>query len=319
MDLSIVIVNWNTRDLLARCLESVAGAAPALTREVLVVDNASTDGSAALVRERFPWVRLFENPENVGFARANNQGIRESSGRYILLLNPDTELRPGALETLVQFMDQHPRVGAAGPRLLNADGSLQLSCQPKPTLFRETWMLFRLERRWPVGYYVMEKWDSAVPRPVDVVKGACLIMPRDIILQVGLLDEDYFLYAEELDLCERVRRAGYEIYWVPTAVVSHLGEQSTQQMPESSFLFLYASKHLFFRKHYGTAAGAIFRLILLLSTLPRILLGRFARGHRQGAARLYRLLARAIVSGEFERAAWQQSLRAGGSCKEVQA
>ena len=171
MDLSIIIVNWNTRELLARCLQSVgsgfefrvarsAGQSATcnpqpVTYEVFVVDNASTDGSAQMVRERFPWVRLTANSENVGFARANNQAIRKSKGRYVLLLNPDTEVHPGALETLTRFMDTRTKAGAAGARLLNPDGTLQAWCYPAPTLSREFWRLFYLDVFWPYGRYDM--------------------------------------------------------------------------------------------------------------------------------------------------------------------
>jgi len=269
-----------------------------------------------MVRQFFPEVRLIENSRNVGFARANNQGICLSQASYILLLNPDTEVRSGTLETLWHFMEEHPTAGAAGARLLNGDGTLQLSCQPRPTLWREAWMCFLLEKLWPLGYYVMNRWDITVPRQVDVVKGACLIIPRSVTEQIGLLDEDYFLYAEELDYCERIRRAGYEIFWVPQAVVSHMGQQSTKQMPEASFLLLHVSKHLFFVKHYGQLAGTIFRLIVLLGALPRIVWSYLARGNRRSAARGYRQLARAIFSGEFQSADWQQSLRRPPNCEE---
>lgn len=318
MDLSIVIVNWNTRDLLAQCLESIISSQISvarhkaadltaddwlLTTEVFVVDNASTDGTAQMVRERFPWVRLIENRKNVGFACANNQAIRQSTGRYVLLLNPDTELQPGALETQVRFMEEHPQAGAAGARLLNADGTLQISCQPRPTLFREAWMLTHLDKHLRLGSYDMDKWDIATPRKVDVVKGACLIAPREVLFQVGILDEDYFLYAEELDLCARIQCAGYGVYWVPSAVVTHLGEQSTCQMPESMFLELYLSKHKFFYKHEGWIAGLGFKLILLATAIPRMTLGPLAylrpqpqRSDWLTKARLYRRLVASLLS-----------------------
>jgi len=312
MNLSIIVVDWNTSDLLAQCIESVYAHQLGGAFEVFVVDNASTDGSAQMMRERFPWVRLIENKENVGFARANNQAIRQSSGSYVLLLNPDTEVQPGTLETLVRFMDGHPEAGAAGARLLNPNGTLQISCQPRPTLFREMWMLLHLDEHLHLGSYDMSTWDIATPRKVDVVKGACLIAPREVLFQVGLLDEDYFLYAEELDLCARIQRAGYAVYWVPSAVVTHWGGQSTCQMPEPMFLRLYLSKLKFFQKQQGWIAGLGFRLLLLVAAMPRIVLILLAylrpqpqRDDWLRKARLYRHLVLSVLSGQFSRAVGQ--------------
>ncbi len=284
-DLSIIIVSWNTRELLARCLASVLAQASALDRaitearpslQIVVVDNASNDGSARLVRARFPQVQLVANTDNVGFARANNQAISLCTGRYILLLNPDTEVQPGALEALVTFMDRHPRAGAAGARLLDEDGSLYPSCTPAPTLLREFWRLFHLDAVWPVASYQMRRWELTVPREVDVVQGACLILRREALDQVGLLDEDYFIYSEEVDLCHRLRRQGWQLWWVPQAVVTHHGGQSTRQVAQAMFLRLYQGKVLYFRKHYGRGAGRIYKLILLAATLGRLSLAPLA-------------------------------------------
>ncbi len=295
--------------MLERCLTALADnlkTAKYLNVETFVVDNASSDGSPVLVSEHFPWVELVENQANVGFSKANNQGIRKSQGRYILLLNPDTELHPQALGTMISFLVDHPEVGAAGARLLNSDGSLQLSCQPRPTLFREAWMLILLDRYFRFGSYDMSQWDCSRARQVDVVKGACLITPRDVLFKVGLLDEDYFLYAEELDLCTRIQRAGYPIYWVPTAVVTHHGEQSTSQVSDEMFQELYVAKHRFFCKQYGWLAGLAFKLILLISAVPRVIFGLFAylrpksgRGQWQKRAQLHYRLALSILTGRF--------------------
>ena len=210
MKLSIIIASWNTCDLLAACLQSICRSSSPqtlLSSETFVVDNASTDGSTSMVRRDYPWVRLLENNNNVGFARANNQAIEESCGQYLLLLNPDTELRPGALEALVRFTDGCPRAGAVGPQLLNPDGSLQPSCSLAPTLSREFWRLLHLDVLYPYGSYRMTRWPLDNPRPVDVVQGACLLMRRDVIEQIGVLDAGYFMYTEEVDLCCQIRKA----------------------------------------------------------------------------------------------------------------
>jgi len=267
IDLSILIVNWNTRDLLAGCLESVGRP---LAAEVVVVDNASTDGSAQMVRERYPWVRLIENAENVGFAAANNQAILQSQGRYALLLNSDTEVYPGALEELVRFMEAHPQAGGCGARLLNADGSLQTSCYPMLTPGREFWRLLFLDRLWPRSSYVQKRWDPETPHPVEVIKGACFLLRRAALEQVGLLDERYFMYTEEFDLCYRLAQAGWQLWWVPRAVVTHYGEASSKQMAEAMYVQLYRSKIQFCRKFGGARQANHFKRLLRLAYGPRL-------------------------------------------------
>jgi GT2 family glycosyltransferase len=277
--LSIIIVNWNTRELLAQCLESVSDEIRELHPlrvETLVVDNASCDGSAQMVRGRFPWVHLIENPTNVGFAQANNQAMGQCNGRYVLLLNPDTEVKPGALEALIRFMDAHPKTGGAGARLLNPDGTLQPSCYPAPTLSREFWRLFHLDALRPYGVYHMADWDLDRPRSVDIVQGACMILCREALNQVGLLDAEYFIYSEEVDLCHRLKQAGWHLCWMPQAQVVHYGGQSTQQVAAAMFLQLYQGKILYFRKHYGRLTTQVYKLILIATSLARLLISPLA-------------------------------------------
>ncbi len=306
-DLSIIIVNWNTRELLAACLTSVEGCRLQVTGpevqpstcnlklETIVVDNASSDGSAAMVRERFPWTRLIENAENVGFARANNQGIREATGRYVLLLNPDTVAHPGALEALVAFMDAHPEAGACGARLLNSDGSLQPACHPMLTPGREFWRLLFLERLWPRATYPIARWDTVTPRRVEVIKGACLLLRRDALDQVGVLDDSYFMYTEEVDLCYRLIQADWELWYVPAAVVTHYGEASSRQVAEAMYLQLYRSKIQFYRKFGGAQRARLAKALLSLAYAPRWLAaavgGLFSARVRPYARTSRRLLA----------------------------
>ena len=278
--LSIIIVNWNTRDLVMQCLASVYANSPDKT-EVIVVDNASTDGSAAAVSSRFSQVRLIQNRENVGFAQANNQAIQECTGRYVLLLNSDAQVLPGGLETLVQFMKTHPEAGAAGARILNPDGSLQLSCYPAPTLTRELWRLLHLDTLWPYGEYRMTGWNLETPREVETMLGACLILRREALDQTGLLDSDYFMYSEEIDLCYRLRRKGWHLYWMPLAQVTHYGGQSTQQVASKMFLQLYQSKILYFRKHHGRLSALVYKLILLFTSVLRVVISPMAWLERQ--------------------------------------
>jgi GT2 family glycosyltransferase len=277
--LSIVIVSWNTRELLAKCLESVLDEIRALYPlpvETLIVDNASKDGSAQMVRDRFPWASLIENRTNVGFAGGNNQAIPHSKGRYVLLLNPDTEVRPGAFRKLIQFMEAHREAGGAGPRLLNPDDTLQPSCYPAPTLTRELWRLFHLDAIRHYGTYCMSDWDPQENRAVDTVQGACLILRSEVLDQIGLFDDEYFIYSEEVDLCFRVRQAGWRLYWVPQALVVHYGGQSTQQVAAEMFLRLYQGKVIFFRKHYGRLATASYKLVLATASLARLAISPLA-------------------------------------------
>ncbi len=233
------------------------------------MDNASADGSVEMVQEQFPSVRLLPNPENLGFARASNQAIELSRGRYVCLLNSDTEVCPGALETLVAFMDAHPRAGACGPRLLNADGSLQPSAHPMLTPERELWRLLFLEGVRPRATYPMNKWGVAAARLAEAIKGACLLLRRAALDQVGLLDESYFMYTEEVDLCYRLTQAGWQLWWVPQAEVVHHGEASSRQAREEMYLQLYRSKTQFFRKFGGEKQARRFKHYVRLVYAPR--------------------------------------------------
>lgn len=272
MDLSVVIVNWNTRELLAQCLGSIYRALPRAEFEIFVVDNASSDGSPAMVNEQFPQTHLVVNEQNLGFARANNQAIRVCEGRHVLLLNSDTIVLPGAFDALVDFMDSHPQTGASGARLLNADGSLQYSCSPAPSLIGEFKRLFHLPGVRPDGYYPMHEWNQDQPRQVDVILGACLMLRRQVLNQVGLLDEEYFMYSEEVDLCTRIRAAGWELYWTPQAQVVHLGGQSTRQVSDAMFLRLYQAKLIYFRKQHGHWKAFLYKLIIMAAAIFRLLL-----------------------------------------------
>lgn len=245
-----------------------------------------------MVRERFPGVRLIENRENVGFAQANNQAVAQCQGEYVLLLNPDTEVKPAALTELVAFLDANPAAGAAGSRLLNPDGTLQPSCHPAPTLSRELWRLFHLDRLRPYGRYNMHTWDMAQPREVDVLQGAALAVRKDILDEIGFLDGDYFMYSEEVDLCFRIQRAGWRLYWVPASRVVHYGGQSTSQVAENMFLHLYLGKLKYFRKHYGRLAGAVYKVILLLASVVRLMITPLAWLQKPPRRRQNFLLAR---------------------------
>jgi GT2 family glycosyltransferase len=279
--------------MLANCLRSVYEAADNLAIEALVVDNASADGSAAMVREQFPQTHLIENRENVGFARANNQALVLSHAPYVLLLNSDAEVKPGALAALLSFMDAHPQAGAAGPYLLNADDTLQTSCYPMLTPWREFWRLSFLDTLVRRVTYPMDRWDVHTPHEVEVLMGACFLLRRAALEQVGLLDERYFMYTEEVDLCYRLAQAGWKLYWVPQAHVTHYGEGSTRQVAEAMYVQLYRSKVQFYRKTGGQRRARLFKVLLTLAYLPRVvvaLVGGLASSSVAVRAHTYRRL-----------------------------
>ncbi|OGO36020.1 MAG: hypothetical protein A2W35_15030 [Chloroflexi bacterium RBG_16_57_11] len=277
MILSVIVVNWNTGDLLRRCLESIYADLADIQAEVLVVDSASTDRSLIATQEQFPQAHYLRTQVNIGFGSANNLALRQAKGDYLLLLNPDTLVHPGAINTLLDYMGQNQNVGASASRLLNADGSLQYSCSAEPTLGREFLRMFHLGRVRPDGYYPMETWDLTSPRRVEVILGACMLLRRTALDQAGLFDERFFMYSEEVDLCRRIRLAGWDIYWFPQAIITHYGGQSTRQMAAEMFVQLYRAKIEFFRKHHGPLQASLYKLILCFSGLPRLILAPVGR------------------------------------------
>lgn len=265
MDLSIVIVNWNTRDLLAQCLRSVYDTAGDLALEVFVVDNASSDGSADMVRREFPQVKLIENAENVGFARANNQAIRLSSGRYVLLLNSDAVIMTRAIQAMVSFMDEHDDVGLVGPELLDSSGRSQLSWAAFPTVLSEL-LGYHSRARKPLRAGANQDL-SLTAYEVDWVAGACLLVRMETVKEVGLMDERFFLYSEETDWCHRIRASGWGVVFLPEAKVVHLEGRSSAQLSDEGLLLLYSSKILYARKYFGKLGSIFLKLGLLLRLL----------------------------------------------------
>ena len=250
IDLSVIIVNWNTRDLLVRCLNSITQATQRMKAEVFVVDNGSSDESGRTVKERFSEVILIENETNLGFAGANNQVLRRSKGDYLLLLNPDTQVKEGAVQKLISLMEAHPDVGITGVQLLNSDGSKQNSFANFPSLATE--LLNKSFLRWLFPKRFPGKGrDYPEPIEVDSVIGACMMVRRDALDQVGLLDEDYFLFLEETDWCYRMKRAGWKIYHVPQTEVYHFQGKSAETVKKRARVEFYRSRYHFFKKNRG--------------------------------------------------------------------
>lgn len=275
-DLSVIIVNWNTRDLLKKCLKSIIKNISGMSYEIIVVDNNSSDGSCQMVEREFPQVRLIRNKENLGFARANNQAIKRSQGKYILLLNPDTIVLNRALNKMVEFMNAHLQIGALGARLLNPNGTLHPSCRRFPTLataFFENTFLDRLfPRNRIIGRYKMGYWDHDDIREVDQPMGACLMVRRKTIDQIGLLDEQFYMYYEEVDWCYRIKKAGWKIYFIPQAQIIHYAGQSVAVADIGGILVEYRrSMYKFYSKHFkNKVILVILKGLIILGAILRV-------------------------------------------------
>ena len=272
VDISVIIVSYNTCGYLRDCLWSLRADGDAPPHEVFVVDNGSADGSVAMLRAEFPEVVVIETGENLGFARANNKALRQMHGRTALLLNSDTRVTPGALKTLLGVLDAHPNAAAVGPRLLNHDGSLQRSCYKFPApgrAFGDQLFLTALLANHPrLGDH--RRWAHDAPQAVDFVIGAALLVRADILPEVGLLDESFFMYAEETDWCYRMHRAGYEVRFTPDAEVVHYGGGSGQAMPGRVFVEFSRGQRRFYRKHYGPAGAMALRVSLVLGAILHV-------------------------------------------------
>lgn len=263
MDLSVCIVNWNTCQDLARCLESLQRDQGPLEYEVWVVDNGSRDGSVQMVQKQFPGVHLLVNSTNVGFSAANNQALRACRGRYAFLLNPDTVVHEGSLGRLVGFLDRHPEAGVVGVKLLNPDGSVQYSCRTFPTvgavIFRGTLFGWLFPRNRATRDYLMQDWPHDQVRRVDWVSGAGMAVRRSLWERIGLLDERFFMYCEDMDFCRRAQEAGWSVYFFPGAVVTHIIGRSSDQNLTAMILQFHRSMYLYFDKYYGARYGEVGR------------------------------------------------------------
>jgi len=314
VDVAVVIVSWNVRPLLADCLKSILESPGArvpsdggleldgLSLSIWVVDNASSDGTVEMVREAFPRVRLIANKSNLGFTRGNNLVLKHCrDARYVLLLNPDTRLTVdergrNALTHMVAYMDEHSDIGLLGPQLCFADGTLQSSRRRFPTLMTAVMESTLLERwfpenRWARAYHMTDVPPDSV-QDVDWLVGACMLVRREVIDQVGLLDERFFMYSEELDWCRRIAKAGWRRVYYPGACVIHYEGQSSGQVVAERQRHFDTSKIQYFAKYHGRWAAELLRVFLLLTYVW--LLGeeglKYLLGHKR-AMRLSRIRA----------------------------
>ncbi len=274
-DLSVIIVNWNTKKLLLNCIESFYRTTKGLSFEIFVVDNGSQDGSVDSVGRTFPEIELIQNQENLGFARANNDALRKSTGRYALLSNTDVILKDGAIEALAEFMDRNPDVGIAGGQLLNGDGSKQNSFDNFPSLATEVINKSLLRILFPTRY-PSKRVSYSSPIDVHSVIGACMIVRSQAIREVGLLDEDYFFFMEETDWCYRMKRRGWRVCHVPRAEIIHLQGRTANLVKDRAKIEYYRSLYLFFKKHQGRAQSTILRSFLFFRFCVDFLLTLFS-------------------------------------------
>lgn len=275
-NVSVVIVNWNTRDLLRQTLATLYSETQGINFETIVVDNGSTDRSAEMVRDEFPAVRLISSPVNLGFAGGNNLGFCECRGNYILLLNSDTITLPSTLPGMKALLDKHPEAGCVGCRHLNEDGSLQRSMDTFPSLMNDFLSYTDLHRLEIFKPYLLRNFawwsDHDVEREIDWVNGACMMVRREILDEVGMLDEGYFIYAEEVDWCYRIKQAGWRIFFTPNAEIIHLGGKAMDRVPDKRIILKYKGQYRFYSKHYTTWKRVVFRLLVSMIALLRIFL-----------------------------------------------
>ncbi len=285
LTLSIAIVNWNTRQLLIGVLESIFGAPPTFELEVIVVDNASSDQSAEAVISKFPQVTLIANQNNRGYAEGNNQAIEASTGKFVLMLNPDVILPEGALERAVKFMQDRPQAGALGVRQIHPDGKLQRSVRGFPTPAAICWELVGLSRLFPknqkFGAYRMTwfGYDSIVE--VDQPMGAFLLIRREALEQVGLLDLKFPIFFNEVDWCLRCKRAGWKIYFTPEVEIIHYGGASTMQVGASMAWESRRGLLAFYGKHYRSPLLYPLRLLIAIASYPHAWLQSRQRNNKK--------------------------------------
>ena len=277
MDLSIIIVNWNSKDYLQKCIASILVWTTDINYEIIVIDSASYDGCEEMLRQHFPQVRFIQSDKNLGFAKANNVAFAVSLGQYLLFLNPDTEIDIPAVNIIYDNMQKLPNAGAIGCKMLNVDRTVQTSCiQSFPTIINQVLDSEFLRKVWPKSAL----WGNAPlfsaqmrPEQVEAIAGACIMVKRSIFEQVGFFSEDYFMYAEDLDLCYKIRQAGYTNYYIPDAAVIHFGGGSSGKGPSDfAAVMMRESLWRFMKKNRGNIYGMAYRASILISAIGRLLL-----------------------------------------------
>ncbi len=275
MDLSIIIVTYNSKKFIQRCINSLLASLPNLAREIIVVDNASQDGSIDLVRKDFPEIKLISNIRNLGYAKACNQGIKEAKGRYIFILNPDTGLSEGSLEGMIKFMDEHHRYGILGPKLLDKDGKMQFSCRAFPsysTAFFNRYSL--LTKIFPKSKYaeryLKTSWPHDSIQETDWVSGAAMLIRKDCLNQIGNFDEDFFMYCEDIDICQRAKKNGWQVFYYPCLAFTHFIGGSIRNTSHLTIIWHHRSIWRYYKKYLK--ANIFWDAFFFVTTFTRAIL-----------------------------------------------
>jgi GT2 family glycosyltransferase len=269
VDLSVVVVTWNAKKFVDENFGSILADLHGISSEVIAVDNASTDGTADMISERFPAVDLIRSSKNLGFSNANIVAIKKSTGKYVCLVNPDVRVLPGCFSKLMDYLEKNPKVGVVGPKTFNADGSLQRSCMRAPSVWISFCRAFALDKtplgRTPLfGGISMEDFDHDTTREVDVLNGAFLMIRRTAMDQVGLIDERFFMYGDDLDWCVRFGKAGWPVMFYPQAEIVHYGGGVTAKAPLYFYVEMHKANLQYFQKHHSWLAQRGFLAALLL-------------------------------------------------------
>jgi GT2 family glycosyltransferase len=262
VDVSISITNYNTKEILVECINSIKETVRDHSVELIVVDDASNDGSAALILNKYPEIKLIRNNANLGYVRSNNAGMKASNGRYVMSLNADTKVLVRSIDALIDFMDKTSDAGAVGPKLLNGDGSIQMQCRRGfPTPSNSIFYFLGLSRLFPgsktFGAYLLTYLDDASTSEVDSLCGAAMMVRREVIEKVGLMDESYYMYGDDIDWCYRIKRAGWKVYYLPEAEIVHFGGRGGSRFKSYRNIFeFHRAMAVFYRKHYSR--GSLF-------------------------------------------------------------
>src|SRR5690554_1758556 len=277
MELSVIIVNYNVKHFLEQCLHAVVKASENIQTEIFVVDNNSVDGSAQLIHDKFPAVHFIANQQNVGFSRANNQAIRQAHGKYILLLNPDTVVEENTFSKVIQFMDKHPDAGGVGVKMIDGKGNfLPESKRGLPTSWVAFCKMFGLSALFPrsrkFGRYHLSYLSKNEIHEVDVLAGAFMMLRKETLDKVGLLDETFFMYGEDIDLSYRITRGGYKNYYYPKTTIIHYKGESTKKGTLNYVKVFYSAMIIFARKHFSSGKANTFSFLLQLAIWFRAIL-----------------------------------------------
>ncbi|MCK9417952.1 MAG: glycosyltransferase family 2 protein [Nitrospirae bacterium] len=279
MDISVCIVNWNTKELLANCINSLQEKTAGVSYEVIIVDNNSADDSVDMIRQRYPQCKIVACTENIGFTRGNNRCLQEVTGKYVLFLNPDTILATNALYGMFQFMESNHDVGAVGCKLLNQDGSIQyVAARTFPTLWNQFCYLMMLDRLFPTlrmfSAIELSYWDHQDSREADCLTGACIFTRKQVMDRLKGFDDALFMYADDVDLCFRLKKEGLKIYYLASEAIYHLEGQSSKKRSEMFFSSLTQreSNHYYFLKHHGKISAFLYRLIIFHGSLFRLII-----------------------------------------------